>query len=287
MTVDGSRHGYVAVLRANASGNVTPICTITYSGLYLYVGGLALDSANTLWVTHPGDAEIFAFPYEANGDFAPTQHIAGSYTELIQLQFDDVQHATVEPRTGNLWVPVWYDYNRAYGYLVAFTNDANGNVTPVAEIGFGDKGQNEHIAAPVALAFDHHGNLYVGESYIPGVVEVFSPPFQEGSQPVATWTLKNKDEAYWISVDGSDNVYVGGEASINVFAGGLKSGGVVAKRIGTFGADIEGMTVDERGHMYVSRLDKGQIFVFNKNWTTWGDYVRVINYGPAWALLAG
>jgi len=241
-----AQQAIVFAFKANAHGSTLPLCTISYGGLSR-PGGMVDDASGKLWVMDSEDISLMVFPHTANGSSPPAQAISGSNTLLVGSEAAGYQGIAVD-QAGNVWVPCWYDYNNPYGYLVAFANNANGNVAPVATIGFGDKGVGEHIASPLAVTFDHEGNLYVAE-FNP-VVVVFTPPFRDTSRPVATWNLPHQDTAQYLSVDSHDNVYVGGQGSIDIFKGGLKSKGVLWRHIPTPRANgFYDVKVDNENHI--------------------------------------
>src|SRR6202042_1523395 len=172
--------GSILVFRASAGENATPLCTITYSGLNK-IGGMADDAGGKLWVMNSQSVALMAFAHATNSGDPPTQTIGGSNSLLIGNQGDGYQGIAADG-AGKMWVPCWYDYNQAYGYVVAFNNKANGNVAPVATIGYADKGVAEKISAPVGVTFDREGDMYVAEFTIPGAVVVFKPPFKDTSR---------------------------------------------------------------------------------------------------------
>jgi len=143
-----AQQAIVFAFKANAHGSTLPLCTISYGGLSR-PGGMVDDASGKLWVMDSEDISLMVFPHTANGSSPPAQAISGSNTLLVGFEAAGYQGIAVD-QAGNVWVPCWYDYNNPYGYLVAFANNANGNVAPVATIGFGDKGVGEHIASPLA-----------------------------------------------------------------------------------------------------------------------------------------
>jgi hypothetical protein len=242
---EGLKSYDVLALPADAKTDVTPLCDITYDGINL-MGGLAVDASGKLWVSDSGKTALYAFPHAQNGSGPPVQVIQGSKTLLIGLPGQGAQEVSADA-SGNIWVPCWWGYNGTTGYVVAFKNDANGNVAPLFTIGYASK----DVPAPVATAFDHEGNLYVAEYSIPGKVYVFSPPFKDTSYPVATWTVPYL--ANYLAVDQYDNVYVGNTGFYYVFKHGLKSKGVIWRSV-----DMElgayGIAVAPNGRVYDSLL---------------------------------
>jgi hypothetical protein len=290
-----SDYDFVAVLDAEASGDTKPLCELLYSGFGNAIGGLALDTSNNLWVLNSAAPSLMSFAHAANGAQPPLRTIEGGNTLLVQFPFADAEQIATDA-LGNIWVPVWYGYNGPTGYIAAYSNDGNGNVSPVATIGYGDKGQSEGILAPFAVAFDRHGNLYVGQSGTPGNVVVFSPPFRDTSKPVAMWTLPALDDAQYLAIDRHDTVYIAGEWSLDVFEKGLKSGGVVSRRLVPPRGEsrIFGLATDAQDNLYVSSSwGLETIRVYPPNAGSWGEAVRKIRstsafrYGPPLSLAVG
>lgn len=272
---------FVAVFEAKAGKNAQGLCQVRSPRFGQYLGGIALDPSGDLWAINSDTPYLMAFAPWANGEPTPLRTISGSNTLLVQFAFCCSQQIASDS-AGNIWVPNWYDYNRSYVYVTAYANGANGNVAPIATIGYGDKGQSEGIAAPVAVAFDHEGNLYVAEYAYPGIVQIFSPPFSDTSKPVATWTLPDQmgvnDSAQYLAIDGKDNVYVGGQATVDLFKGGLLSGGVVSHQLRTPHNEsvISGIAVDAQDRLYVATSTKTSIRVYDPGHLAWHHPVRLI-----------
>jgi hypothetical protein len=290
-----SDYMFVAVLDAEASGDTKPLCELLYSGFGNAIGGLALGAAKNLWVLNSAAPSLMAFGHAANGNQPPLRTIGGANTLLVQFPFGNSEQIATD-RQGNAWVPVWYDYNQRYGYITAYANDRNGNVPPIATIGYGDKGQAEGIGAPAAVAFDRHGNLYVGQYGTPGNVVIFSPPFLDTSKPVAMWTLPGLDDAQYLAIDHHDTVYVAGNSSLDVFNKGLKSHGMVSRRLVPPRGEsrIAGLATDAQDNLYVSSVfAQKTIRVYAPNAASWGAAVRNIRstsafrYGYPMSLAVG
>ena len=211
--IDGERASKIEVFDAKASGNVSPICTITYTPMYL-LGGLTVDSNGHLWAMtcdhEPGS--LLVFPHAQNDGSNPIQDITGSKTELSGSCY--AQATLAIDSSGNTWAP-----DNLGSYVIAFANDANGNVSPIASIGLHDHGQSEGISRAMAVIFDKEGNLYVADNTVPGGVTIFQPPFTDTSKPIAHWTIPHSDSlsSLYLAIDKHDNLYVAGQENPDLF----------------------------------------------------------------------
>ena len=244
---DGNNATKIEVFDAKASGNVSPICTITYTPMYA-IGGLTVDPAGHLWamICNHEPGSLLVFPHAQNDGSNPIQDITGSKTELSGSCY--AQATLAIDSSGNTWAP-----DNLGSYVIAFANDANGNVSPIASIGLHDHGQSESISRPQALVFDKDGNLYVAENTLPGTIDVFQPPFTDTSKPIAQWTVPGGLNGYalYLATDKHDNLYLAGQTNLDIYPGALKSNGVPSVEMSNT-PYIGGLAVDDRGNLYVS-----------------------------------
>jgi hypothetical protein len=221
------------------------LCQLTYSLLH-YVTGIADDSTGKLWalVSDPQRPKLMAFAHGSDGADPPVQTITGKHTLLYgatEDQFIGVDGAN------NVWVA------NPTGYVEAFRSNAHGDAKPLVTIGYGDKGHNEHLPWPIAVAFDSKGNLYVANYTLPGTITVFKPPFFDSETPAAVWTLQNVNPES-IAADAHDNVYLGTQDQLYVFKHGLASGGTPSYYMG--------LAIGDHGHSYDTVADpSGRVFV--------------------------
>jgi hypothetical protein len=230
-----------------------PICSFTTSTTTQVVGGMTTGIAGKLWVVDSYNAVLDAFPKGTNGVVTPTQTISGDRTLLLGLNGAQRQDPATDS-VGNVWVPQWYEFG---GYIMAFSNNAKGNVAPVATIGYADKGDSEGFLDPTAVTFDSSGNLYVLNGSPPASLLVFTPPFSDTELPVAVWST-GLNLGFFVTSDGT-NIYAGNNTNCVVFDGGLSSGGVISRSftvdpVGRGGGGAYDLKADPKGRLYFSMV---------------------------------
>ena len=100
------------------------------------------------------------------------------------------------------------------------------------------------LDAPVALAFDSSGNLYVANNGT-NTVSVFAP---NATTPTSTLTEPSSPQA--LAIDASGNIYVGNDTTVSVFA----PGSTTPTRTLTGLNSPSAMAFDSRGTLYVANF---------------------------------
>jgi 6-phosphogluconolactonase (cycloisomerase 2 family) len=196
----------VTVYAAGASGNATPIQTISGSNTGLSdIYGIALDAAGDIYVASaaqngPGAQSVNVFAPGATGNVAPMRTISGAATLL-----SEPIGVAVDP-TGNLYV-----VNQAgSGTAVdVFAPNANGNVPPIQTIAGSNTGLN---ASAYGVAW-HHGPPAVGRIYVTEAspaVAIFRANQTGNVTPAKTISgaLTDLDGPIGIAVGGAGRIYV-------------------------------------------------------------------------------
>jgi DNA-binding beta-propeller fold protein YncE len=220
----GTISNYITVFNADAAGDTKPICK--FQGVRGENGGMAVDRSGNLWVSEGEVPAIAVFAHAANGkNVQPVQLVEGSNTLLLPTDQAPLKGVGIDPLTGNVWVPNFDEEKGRGAYLTGFAPVANGNIAPVATIGYADMGAGEELDVPVDIKFDAEGNMFVGDV---SSIEVYKPPFSDTSKPVAVFKVRPGANAWWLGFDPHGNLYAGDESNhITVFKGGLKSGGSI------------------------------------------------------------
>jgi len=113
----------VTVYAAGATGNATPIATITgAAGINLHA--LALDTARNIYVTDTANLyAVTVYAAGANGNATPAATITGAATGL------DNPNGIALDADGNIYVG-----NANAGTLTIYAADSDGNIAPTATI---------------------------------------------------------------------------------------------------------------------------------------------------------
>jgi hypothetical protein len=275
----------ISVMRTSGNGSVPPLCTIQFSGIG-ETQGLALDAGGRLWqssyFTKTETDSLYVYAPNANGKVTPVQTISGSNTGLSGQSTGEYQQMGIDSQ-GTVWVP---NRNGNGGYITAYANDANGNVSPIATIGVHDNGAGAHLAAPTSIAFDKSGNMFVANLTAPGTIDVFQPPFTDDSTPIATWVNPGPgqyDESIYLAFDRRGNLYTAGQFNIDMYPKGLQSNGVPSIELNQLDfvpVAIFGLATDKQNRVYVVNQEGFLIDVLPPEPTTYMP-IRVIA-GSTW-----
>jgi len=138
----------------NATGDVSPIATITgpHTGLYFGVAGLSVDSAGYLYAAtsdvNKSTNAIVVYAPGANGDAPPVRTLtASSYGGVWSV-------ATAIDSAGDLWVA-----NLNLTAIEEFAPGANGDVAPIREI----SGPATGLVHPFGIAISDRGDIWVAD----------------------------------------------------------------------------------------------------------------------------
>jgi len=123
----------IEVFAAGASGNVAPVARIAGSNTQMTNSeGLAVDASDNIWITNYGagdtPASVLEFDGNANGNVAPKRSIKGSGTQL-----NATIGLAIDRETGKIYVCNGGATFQT-GAVLVFAPDANGNVSPDAEL---------------------------------------------------------------------------------------------------------------------------------------------------------
>ena len=142
--------GSITIYAPNASGNAAPVKTISGTASSDLTGldspsGLALDSANNIYVTNQGSADgtggsdsVTIYPAGANGNVKPEARISGPLTEL------SMPSAIAVDAIGNIYVANDGDRNHP-GSITVYPPGSNGNVAPAMRLSDGKTLRNAII----------------------------------------------------------------------------------------------------------------------------------------------
>ncbi|HET6275352.1 MAG TPA: hypothetical protein VFE16_05355 [Candidatus Cybelea sp.] len=147
-SANGSGPASITVYSAGATGNATPVQTITGSLTNLdSTYSVAVDSSHDIYATNLGSSpSVTVFAAGANGNVAPVQTISGSSTTIsspLGIALD---------ASKNIYV-----CDNGAGSITVFAPNANGNVPPIRTI----SGSKTKINNPWGVALDSGGNIYV------------------------------------------------------------------------------------------------------------------------------
>lgn len=164
------------------------------------IGGAAFDASGNLWVTQFASGNT-VLEYTANqlsdsGTLTPAVTI-GSLSNPAGMAFD---------ASGNLWVA-----NVSVSTVVEFTaNQLSSSGSPVPAVTL--SAADTSLEAPVALAFDAHGNLWVANVGRNTVVEFKSIQLATTGSPTPAVTLRDTASSIsgplGIAFDASGNLWV-------------------------------------------------------------------------------
>ncbi|HUL48674.1 MAG TPA: NHL repeat-containing protein, partial [Gemmatimonadales bacterium] len=159
----------ITVFAVGASGNVAPTAMIQGSSTALAAPwGIALDSAENLYVANSYGGSVTVYAPGANGNEPPAVTIAGSNTGL------NILTGLAVDATGRIYV----GDGRQRVYV--FAAGASGNVAPIATIGGDITGLN----IPYALAVGGSGTLYAS-NFMVNTVTLY-PAGANGNVPPTT-----------------------------------------------------------------------------------------------------
>jgi hypothetical protein len=232
------RGAEVLTYPVDAEGRTAPLCSDTFGRSYIL--GLASTPGVKAWVSDAFEvnASLYLLGLTPRGEFDDVAVISGPDTLLAPHQ----QQGPGVDSKGDVWV------GNGVGmaaYLTAYAPDANGNVAPIATIGYADGGNAQGFIDPTNVTFDPSGYLFVFDV---GVIHVFAPPFSDSSVPVANWSLPNGFQ-WALSSDARGTIYATSYTTIYEFAGGFKSGGIASRIIQVPGSS--GVAADA-SHLYVA-----------------------------------
>ena len=146
--------------------------------------GLAFDSSGNLWVADPGHNRILEFtpPFTNRGAASLVigqSDFTSSSNSNNQSMLNEPNQVTFD-QSGNLWVADTGD-NRILEFKAPFSNEESASVSIGQPNLFSTVANTTETTLnyPEGLAFDTHGNLWVGDTDNNRVVE-FVPPFTTG-----------------------------------------------------------------------------------------------------------
>ncbi len=181
--------------------------------------GAAFDASGNLWVTTTSVVEFTASQLGASGSPTPAVTLSatgGSLSGPLGLAFD---------ASGNLWVA-----NYTGNTVVAFAANqlaANGSPTPTVTV----SATGGSLNAPVGLAFDASGNLWVTNSGANTVVEFAPSQLGTSGSPTPAVTLSSTvgslSSPLGLAFDASGNLWVvnGGNTVLQFAASQLTASG--------------------------------------------------------------
>lgn len=205
----------------------------------------------------------------------------GEFTRVTASSLDRPAGVVVDPQTGRLFVS-----DQRNGRVLSWPSSAaraNGQPADLVlgQPDFETWGDNPEatFGAPVGLALDSHGNLYVADARN-DVVQLFTPPFTNGMAPAHTITgLFNP---LGLLIDSEDNLYVADALNHRVLfyeaplpAGNITPSGVYGQpdlnstepnQGGPITADTlnfpAGLAMDEAGNLYVADSGNHRVLVY-------------------------
>ena len=166
----------VNVYAAGGDGDVAPVRSIRGPATKLYYAyGVAADGAGTVYVAngYPSNCCVTVYAAGSSGDVKPTRTIQGSRTGLyvpVSIALDSHRNVYVFNAEGSPTRSV-----------AVYAAGAKGNVKPIRMI----VGQNTGLyGAPVGIAVDQSGRLYVLQSGTSNSISVFAPGANGNVAPV-------------------------------------------------------------------------------------------------------
>lgn len=164
-----SGQGSITVYSAGATGNVAPVSTIAGSKTKLDVPfGLALDTANNIYVPNYNSNALTVYAAGATGNVAPIQRIAGERTHI----YDNHQVAL---GGGSI-----YTGSDLFGSVTSYPIGATGNVAPSWSV----HGKRTKLSDPTGVAVDSGGNVYVTNAG--PTITVYAPGTGNNVKPIRT-----------------------------------------------------------------------------------------------------
>jgi len=143
----------------------------------------------------------------ASGNVAPLATLAGSHTNMQQIQFPGVDSA------GNLYLSDAGTASSATSGFVAYFGATGQSGNQPSSFAFAG------LANPEGIAFDSSGNVYVAESQ---QIAVYAPGSTSASAPIRTLAsdIAAGTQPFGIALDASNRLYVALGDQVEVFAAG-------------------------------------------------------------------
>jgi hypothetical protein len=187
---------------ASPSPTPTPVYTVV---------PVSLPAGPKIYVANHGKEgnapSVTIFAAAASGDVAPLATLAGTHTNMQQIQFPGVDTA------GNLYLSDAGAASSATSGFVAIFGPLgqSGNEPP--------SGSRTNLSNPEGIAFDSTGNVYVA---LAGEILVYPPNATSTTAPIRTLRgdLTDGNDIYGLAVDSSDRLYVAESVEVEVYAAG-------------------------------------------------------------------
>jgi sugar lactone lactonase YvrE len=217
--VDNKAIEYTAA-QLQASSAVTPAVTLSFAptaGGNIDASGVAFDHQGNMWIVNDNSNTVVEYGVAllaASSTPTPTVTLSlPSGSDSYALAFDG---------QGNLWVA-----NNGGNDIVEFTAaqlTASGAPTPAITISETPP-QPGNLQEPIGLAFDAHGNLWVANNAVSGIVEYSASQLTTSGSPTPAVTLTGNAILYPndIAFDSSGNLWISNSAYTN----GLGDGRIV------------------------------------------------------------
>ena len=261
----------ITVYAAGASGNATPTATIEADRRPSLDGdwGIARDGAGNLYVTSPGNNTVTVYPARATGQATPKATIA---TVSPTHQTGYPSGITVDP-SGNLYVTN-SQYRAAggccYPSITVFAAGASENAEPFRTI----TGSNTGMNAPVAIARDAAGNLYVANRGgsccgLGNSITVYAADAGGNATPTATigGSLTGLNAPSGVALDAQGSIYVANHDGNSITVYPLGASGNASPTTTIFGSSTglngpTGIAFDAAGNLYVANTVGNSITVY-------------------------
>lgn len=177
-----------APAQLTVSGNPSP--TVTITGSYSCVSGLAFDASGNLWFSDTNDndvVELSASQLASSGNPSPHVTLSSSTLNFPEgLAFD---------ANGDLWVA--NTGSTGVNALVMFTpSEISTSGSPTPSVGISDDGSG-NLDAPVYLAFDNAGDLWVADDSKNNVLSFYAADITSTGAPLAAEDLTNFSSLGW------------------------------------------------------------------------------------------
>jgi sugar lactone lactonase YvrE len=225
---------------AGSNGNVSPLTSIIGRDTGLDgPGGIALDSAGSLYVSNngggpTGGGSITIYPPGSSGDAGPTTTITSSFTELPSASCIAVDSV------GNIYVANYW------GSIDIYAAGSYATGSPIATITGDDTG----LYFPLGIALDSAGNIFVLND--DNAVTVYPANSSGDATPKATVSIdrNGKSVPTGIAVDAHGNLYVTSRAGVK-----CKDNGLFCKKISS--ANVAVYRAGSHGHANASAVISG------------------------------
>ncbi len=252
--------GALTVYRLGRYGDVRPIQQVAGTATGLSTpADVAADSSRNMYVANLAGNTVTVYAAGATGDVAPIQTITGSKTGLAS-PFG----IALNPLNKDIYVTNKKG-GRGGGSITVYPHKANGNAAPLQTIA----GSQTRLHAPVSLALDPKGNIYV-PNLNSSSVTVYAAGARGNVSPIATISGSNTklNGPYQVALDAGLNIYVANywpPFSVTVYAAG--SNGNVAPMRMIQGAATklngpDGVALDASGSLYVANYTGNSIGKF-------------------------